>query len=265
MKASVRLILVCLISCLGCEQFSFHPYTVDPVDHDLTQKQTQRLSAINKSFEDTLTIALITDSQLALDEMQKAVDHINQDPSIDLVFHCGDFTEYGTTREYEWGVNIIKRLRKPYFVVFGNHDALGTGKRLYKQTFGPLDFTFSVAERKFIFLNTNSWEFPDENVPDIDWLERELENQESSKKAMLISHAGPIHSEFEPSKVGTFHRLLTNPFVQLSAFGHGHSYKYGELYGSGVDYLQVDALSNNNYVKLILTGDSTHITQVFFD
>lgn len=69
-----------------------------------------------------------------------------------------------------------RRLNKPYVVLIGNHDFLGTGDQVWKKMFGTeLDFSFIAARIKFICVNTNATEYDYmAAVPNFDYMQQQF-------------------------------------------------------------------------------------------
>jgi len=264
-----NLILILIFTITGCDKFSKHPYqlTFTSAQQQLSKKNIELMKQMGKEEGDTLNIAIVSDTQLSLDEFKDGVEHINSQQELDMVIHCGDFTNTGSNREFIWMYEILKDLRVPYFVVFGNHDALGTGKEAYNEMFGAFDFSFAIAGHKFIFLNTNSWEFTgDKNrtVPNLKWLQSQLEDSTIFKDAFIISHMAPQHHEFEEPQAAQFHHIIKNDYVKLVIHGHGHRYRTGQLYKTGVQYLSIDNIKDRNYVLLKVFPKGYGFTPVFY-
>jgi predicted MPP superfamily phosphohydrolase len=257
----------------GCEAFETNPYVVnfDRNEMDLTQKQLDKLAKVlsqnpNKS---KINIAFISDSQLALDELEDGIDHINKNPNVDMVFHGGDITHYASNIEYKKMGEVLRKLKAPFFTAFGNHDALSTGEESYRAMFGVLDYSFKAWGHKFVFFNANHYEFifRGEEVPDIGFLRNQLaEPSDGFENIFMISHMGPFHQEFGDENSQVYHQLmLSDDRIKLSLHGHGHTHNFGELYSSGFDYLQVDNTADSNYILLtIQTNGDYEFERVFY-
>lgn len=70
---------------------------------------------------------------------------------------------------------------------------------------------------------------------------------------------GPFHGEFGIDNSVRYHEMmLSDDRIKLSFHGHGHSHKFGELYGTGFDYLQVDNADSKNYILLTIQPDGSY-------
>ena len=94
----------------------------------------------NTSGKKQIRFAVISDTQRWYDETEDEVAHINLRNDLDFVMHCGDLTDFGVTKEFEWQQRILNKLRVPYVVILGNHDCIGSGKDVYRVMFGEENF-----------------------------------------------------------------------------------------------------------------------------
>ena len=115
LMAFTRLATLCLpaFSLAACDKGPFEAHPYDGNYKGKTNLNVTNISRIEDSFRDrdTIRVAFISDTHLWHKEFGEEVKSINANDSIDFVVHCGDFTDTGTTREYEWGWDISKRLR----------------------------------------------------------------------------------------------------------------------------------------------------------
>ena len=164
-----------LISC--DDVFDVHPYDVNIKGE--THINNSNISKIEKlcKDKDTLKIAFISDTHGWYSDFKDEVADINKHKDIDFVIHCGDITDTGTTKEYEWARSIFDKLNVLHVTLIGNHDFLGTGDQAYHVMFGDNDFSFIAGRVKFVCLNTNATEYDYlASVPNFDFMENELKS-----------------------------------------------------------------------------------------
>ena len=150
---------LCMVA--SCDTvFDVHPYDVQiDGDRNLNVTNIQKIEAAVKS-KDTIRFAMISDSHQWLDDLKSEVNDINRrSDSLDFVIHCGDLTDFGATREFQWTRDHLQKLKIPFVALLGNHDCLGTGNQSYQKIFGNPDFSFIAGKVKFVCLNTNAIEF----------------------------------------------------------------------------------------------------------
>ncbi len=268
MKFKVLYAFNLLLLVSTCGKLESNPYAVQFEDNErnLTQKQLAHLERVLQQQPDkeTITIAFITDSQRSLDEFTDGIEHIRKNDNIDLVFHGGDITDYGLNAEYKKMGAVLRKLDVPFFTAFGNHDALGLGTSSYETMFGALDYSFEAWGHKFIFFNGNYWEFKIQSgeAPNFDFLESELSDSNSAQSIFIISHMGPFHEEFGEENAIRYHNILiADDRIKLSVHGHGHRRAFGELYGTGFNYLMVDDVRDKNYDLIHINKDGSFTTE----
>lgn len=159
----------------GCDMIESNPYDVHITgEKQLTYKNIELIERATAG-KSIIRFAVISDSQRFYDETRDAVNAINARGDIDFVLHGGDLTEYGATKEFLWQRDILDKLSMPYVCVIGNHDCIATGIEAYKSLFGPLNFSFTAGDVRFVCLNTNSLEFDySEAVPDLGYIKMRL-------------------------------------------------------------------------------------------
>lgn len=242
-----------ILMLAACDKgpFDVHPYDTNyNGGRDLNDKN---IATIESRFadRDTLRVAFISDTHLWHEEFKAEVNSINANDTIDFVVHCGDFTDTGTTREYEWGWDIIKKLRKPYVVVIGNHDFLGTGDSVWKTAFGKrLDFSFIAGRIKFVCLNTNATEYDYmAAVPNFEFLEEEAKADSTSfDRTVIVMHAAPYSDQFNNNVPKAFNYMIhLFPGLQCCIYGHDHHQYASELFNDGLMWHEVDAACHREY------------------
>ena len=175
--------LLSLVLLSGCDSvFDIHPYDVRVKGQ--TQINSTMITKIENAVksQDTIRFAFISDSHQWLSDLSDLVGDINKRDSIDFVIHGGDITDFGSTREFEWTREKLLRLNKPFVVLLGNHDCLGTGNQAYEKMFGNPDFSFIAGRVKFVCLNTNAIEYDySMAVPNFDYMEEEVTSRADRK------------------------------------------------------------------------------------
>lgn len=249
----------------SCDKFDYSPYEIRLPEEmrDLNRKNINKIEAQNFPPTDTLMIVLTSDTQGFYAHNDALVSHINKNKSIDFVLHNGDITDFGLLKEHEWIHSSFKNLAAPYVTVIGNHDATGNGKDLYKAMYGEFDFSFVTTNRKFIFLNTNHWEFKGK-APDLNWLEKELIGSEKYQNTFVISHIPPNGESFGLEKIEKYRELLRKYKVSLSVHGHGHSFAYTKAKEGDVYELQVASTDKREYVLMRVHGNNVDLERVNF-
>ena len=158
MKRRTLLPLLALLLASCDDVFQTHPYDVNIKGE--TGINAKNIARVETAFadKDTLRVAFISDTHLWHSDAREEVADVNR-RNVDFVVHCGDLTDTGTTKEFEWSRDILNGLYVPYIALVGNHDFLGTGDQTYSVMYGKMDFSFIAARVKFVCLNTNATEY----------------------------------------------------------------------------------------------------------
>ena len=120
----------------------YHPYDVRISGE--TEVNAHNMERIEANCQGKTTIRFVTmgDSQRWYDETEDFVKAINQRNDIDFVIHGGDMSDFGLTKEFLWQRDIMNGLHVPYVALIGNHDCLGTERKLIKAVFGTYKLLF---------------------------------------------------------------------------------------------------------------------------
>ena len=144
--------------------------------------------------EEPLRFAFLTDTHLALgshafSDLRLCIQDINKQDSLDFVILGGDITDFGTDEEIGAAKALLDSLRKPYYLVAGNHDAKWSesGCNTFKNVFGYEHFEFEASGWRFLGCNCG----PDMRMAPA-LLPREsmtwLEGLSSGKPSIFINH-----------------------------------------------------------------------------
>ena len=123
----IRLCTLFLCLTVSCDLIDVHPYDgkIDG-EKNINARNIEKIES-NTSGKKQIRFAVISDTQRWYDETEDEVAHINLRNDLDFVMHCGDLTDFGVTKEFEWQQRILNKLRVPYVVILGNHDCIGSG------------------------------------------------------------------------------------------------------------------------------------------
>lgn len=137
------LIVFLTISCK--RNFQYSVLEVRPLAKNLNAKALEQIRQLPQ--KDTFSFLVISDTQIAYDELQRFVKHANKlddRDQIAFVLHGGDFTDYGANFEYNLYYDDIKKTKAP--CGRGNRQPRHARKR-------PRDLRTNVRPRKlFIYI-----------------------------------------------------------------------------------------------------------------
>lgn len=254
-----------LVSC--DEAFDIHPYDVDfKGDRGINARQIATIEQRCAS-KDTLRIAFISDTHGWYTDTKDEVASLNEHDDLDFVIHCGDLTDTGTSKEFEWSRDILNGLHMPYVALVGNHDFLGTGNQAYDVMFGTMDFSFIASRVKFVCLNTNATEYDYmAAVPNFDFMEQEVTTGTNRfDRTLLIMHAPPYSDQFNNNVCKAFRRYLDLfPGLLCCIYGHNHNDTVDDIYDDGLLFWGIDCAEHRNYRIMTITPDGYEMEQIHF-
>lgn len=245
------ILLLCLLLC-GCDRvFDYHPYDVRITgDTDINPKNTARIEQVLEG-RTSFRFAVISDTQRWYDQTKDAVQALNARTDLDFVVHCGDFTDFGATREFLWQRDLLSKLRMPYVCVLGNHDCLGSGEQAFRRIFGPYNYAFTAGDVRFVCLNTNAGEYDYvADVPDFGFLSKEIAACcGKATRTVFVMHVPPYDVIFNNNVAPFFEeQLLRFPAPQFCLFGHQHRMQVTEPFEDGLLYYGCTNIADRQYL-----------------
>lgn len=264
----MKKVIIAAILLTSCNDvFDTYPYDIH-FDGE-TGINAKQIAKIESQFaeKDTLRVAFISDTHGWYSDTKDEVADLNQRTDIDFVIHCGDLTDTGTSKEYEWCRDILGGLRYPYVALIGNHDYLGTGDQAYQVLFGPVDFSFIASRIKFVCLNTNATEYDYiAAVPDFDFMEEETTKDSTDfDRTFIVMHAPPYSDQFNNNVCKAFRRYLDFfPGLMCCVYGHNHRDTVGEIYNDGLLFYGIDCAKHRNYRIFTFTPDGYEVEQISY-
>lgn len=255
-KVYTIIILLCLA---GCDLIDYHPYDgrlKSDTETGINRKNIEKIVARCES-KDTIRFAFIGDTQESLDETKRFVEHINRNDSVDFIIHGGDIADFGMKKEFEWTHDIMKKLKRPYVAILGNHDILGNGDDVFRKMYGDENFSFVAGDVKFVCLNTNALEYDYSNpVPDFGFIKQELADSLSHKRTVVVMHAPPGNEQFNNNVMDVFQIYIKNfPSLQFCLHAHEHSFKVRDIFEDGILYYGCENMGKKSYLLFTLTPE----------
>lgn len=267
MRLPIALIFIC--TGTACDQlFEYHPNQINfpKEDTNLNARNLQKLS--RQAPGDTICFAFMGDSQRFYDDLEDFAKHVSKDTAVAFVLHAGDITDFGWAKEFGWVHRIMNKLPVPYLTVIGNHDMLANGRKVYKQMYGPFNYTFDYGFARFILFNANSREHNFQpNIPPLDWISKQTTVAPGSaiKQFVLVSHVPPFDADFNPSLEEPYARMAeATPHLKLSLHGHRHNWALEKPYKGKVSYHVTSSTNKRAYSKIKLWKNGFSIEKVTF-
>ena len=252
----IRLCTLFLCLTVSCDLIDVHPYD-GKIDggKNINARNIEKIES-NTSGKKQIRFAVISDTQRWYDETEDEVAHINLRNDLDFVMHCGDLTDFGVTKEFEWQQRILNKLRVPYVVILGNHDCIGSGKDVYRVMFGEENFSFVAGPTRFVCLDTNALEYDFSNpVPDLGYIES-FHNDTKSLNTIIAMHVSPYSDEFNNNVAKYFEDDIIHLKQPLCCiYGHGHSTRADDIFGDGMMYYQITCAKKRQYYVFTVNED----------
>lgn len=174
--------------------------------------------------------AFVSDTHIgnptAEEDLQRTVDDINANQDLSFVVLTGDITEFGSDEELKQAKQVLDGLRKPWYIVAGNHDSnwSESGSNSFRTVFGAETFSFTYGG--YLFAGTSSGpnmrmgpgQVPRENIV---WLDSVLNHMEDPNMPVIYLNHYPQDSS-QNNWYDAIDRLKKRN-VQLILHGHGHN------------------------------------------
>ena len=249
MRNFIYVFLFCAVLLSSCVEY--HPYDTHIAGQ--TNVNAKNIALIEEQCmgKREVKFAVVSDSQRWYDELEDAVESINERDDIDFVLHTGDLADWGLRSEFEIQRDILNSLNVPYVCLLGNHDCLGTGYEIFREVFGECNVAFSAGNVRFVCLNTNSLEFTAaEAVPNFGFIRAEYSNLPvQSEKTVVAMHSYPYSDQFNNDVAPMFQEYLRKfPNLQFCVHGHGHRYRREDIFGDGVYYYECPNVGSDAYL-----------------
>lgn len=173
--------------------------------------------------------AFVTDthvgSETGAEDLKRTVKDINQQDGIDFIVLTGDLTEMGTLSEIKQVKQILNGLKKPWYVIPGNHDTgwSESGGVDFTKAFGYDKFTFEHKGYRFIACASGPYvRMSDGHIPRdaIMWLDKVLKNTPADMPIVFINHY-PLDNGLDNWYEAIDRIKKYN--IQYAICGHGHN------------------------------------------
>ena len=262
--------LTILLTCFflqACDLIEYHPYDVHITgERDCNARNIAIIESLYKESE-SITFAVMGDSQRWYDETLDFVHAINNRTDIDFVIHGGDMSDFGATKEFLWQRDIMNKLNVPYVALLGNHDCLGTGEETFLAIYGESDFSFVAGRTKFVCLNTNALEYDySKSIPNFNFMENEVVDRGSEfDKTVLCMHAAPFSDVFNNNVSKAFQYYVRQyPGVQFCTVAHDHNVTITDIYNDGIIYYGSTCMRDRCFLLFTIHQDGYDYEAVYY-
>jgi len=176
------------------------------------------------------SFATLNDLHLQTDEggkaLDKVVDALNARNDVDFAVVLGDLTTAARPEEFALAKTGLDRLRQPWHVIPGNHDATKEGVSGFEQVFGPANWRRDHAGWVLLGLNSCQGIASDVTLPPdrLDWLRKEVSGIDAATPIALFLHH-PLNPNSKAYRVKNAEEVLglfQGHALRLAAAGHFH-------------------------------------------
>lgn len=195
------------------------------------------LLSFGSSNAQTFKYAFVTDTHVGTatgeEDLRRTVNDINQQNELDFILVTGDVTEMGTKLEIKLAKEILSGLKKPWYVIPGNHDTgwSESGGVDFIRAFGDDKFTFDHKGFRFIACASGPYvRMSDGHIPRdaVVWLDKILGQTPKTMPVVFINHY-PIDNSLDNWYEATDRIKQYN--IQYALCGHGHANKAFDFEG----------------------------------
>ncbi|MGE5432583.1 MAG: PQQ-binding-like beta-propeller repeat protein [Syntrophomonadaceae bacterium] len=159
------------------------------------------------------------------EDLKRSVDDINNRHEVDFTIVSGDITQTGKGSDLRLAKSILDRLKKPYYIIPGNHDTKWSesGATDFIRLWGKDRFVFRYSGILFIGLHEGplmrmaDGHFAPE---DLRWMDSTLAGISKEEPVVIVTHY-PVDSQID-----NWYELLNRikPYnVKCILVGHGHA------------------------------------------
>jgi outer membrane protein assembly factor BamB/Icc-related predicted phosphoesterase len=162
------------------------------------------------------------------EDLSRTVHDINATDGFAFIIVSGDITEMGTNPDLRLAKTILDSLKRPCYVIPGNHDTKwsSSGCTKFKQLWGDDKFTFVYSGIRFIGCSSGpNMRMGDGHVPpeDIRWLDSVLTSMKDRTQRIIFINHYPLDSGLDNWYEITDRLREYNTIAVLC--GHGHANK----------------------------------------
>jgi len=206
-----------------------------------------------------------------IEDLKKSVSDINNTPDIKFTIISGDISDFGYGADLKIAKSILDQLKKPYYIVPGNHDTKWSesGATLFQSIFGHRNISFSYNNINFIGFQTGPILRRGDGYitpADLKWVSKELSVAKAKGQVIIPYTHYPLNSS-----MSNWYKL-TNLFRQYSVpvvlVGHGHRNRKMDFDGIPGVMARTNPASHSprgdkpvGYTLVNVTADSIYFTE----
>ncbi|MFZ4724666.1 MAG: metallophosphoesterase family protein [Paludibacter sp.] len=135
-----------------------------------------------------------TSNQVPSDDLLLAVKEVNENKDIEFILVGGDITQNGDTNSLKDAKKILQTLKKPFYIVPGNHDFrwnIKNGTTDFNQIFGDNKFSFThkrIQFKGFTTVPLNKTGNASIQPDDLKWMSVQLKKAGKKTPIFVVTH-----------------------------------------------------------------------------
>lgn len=228
--------------------------TVDKYENINPTLKTNKQTTKGRIISNVIRFMTIGDPHVTSDtsadpyvRLTGAIDYINSRTDVDFTVVVGDIADSATTANFGVAKNALDRLKKPYYVIPGNHD-IGSSISKFESYFGPAENIVNKNGYQLIFVGiakdaskNKHWTF-------------DFSKADKSKPTIIFNH-GPVQpkpgSTSCVSSWGIYYgyscdmKSEVDGFSKLLGYYDGHVHTWTSQSLGGERYVSEDNLGGN--------------------
>ena len=207
-----------------------------------------------------------------IEDLQASVDNINKNKDVQFTIISGDISDFGYDVDLKIAKRILDKLKKPYYIVPGNHDTKWSesGATVFQEVFGHRNIAFDYGNISFIGFQTgpilrrgDGYITPD----DFNWVKKEVSKARKKNHIIIPFTHYPLNNSMSNwYKLSDYFKENKVPVVLV---GHGHRNRKMDFDGlpgvmarTNPGRKSKDKDTPVGYTIVKVTSDSIYFTEV---
>lgn len=200
-----------------------------------------------------------------IERLKQVVNFINKS-DVDFAVFEGDMTDDGTNKSNDIVKDILKDLKKPYYVVIGNHD-IYLSTKVFESYYGPMEHIEHVNGYQLLFIGMTDRKNENGDTIGLNW-SFDFNKADKNEPTLVFIH-GPVRN----IPIGCLYcRLLKNilgygfsirpeleKFTNLVGVYSGHVHYDSNRMVNGTRYVTVNGLIDITIDKIPITYASNKV------
>ena len=199
-------------------------------------------------------------------ERLKQVVKFANNSSVNFVVFEGDMTGDGTNKSNDIVKDILKDLKKPYYVVIGNHDIYESSK-VFESYYGPAEHIENINGYQLLFIGINHNKNENGDVIKLNW-SFDFSKADKNVPTLVFIHGpvrkiptGCLYCRFQKDILayGFSIRPELEKFTNLIGVYSGHVHYDSDRVVNGIRYVTVNGLINITIDEIPIAHASNNV------